>query len=190
MRQSKNLQSLHFRSFSASAKEQVMNDGVATILELPVPKSKGTVLGAVVVTAFILSFSSLAIYNLFNWTGVLPSTLWLLLVGSVVVGTIKSKGLKQSAIELLGVFSLGEFVQAIRLTSGQVEVQFGYQLFGRRFVHFNIAVEKIEHVKWSTGQASHRAGRDVNDWSVAVWYDHGDPVKSERNRKSESERYR
>lgn len=160
-----------------------MNDGAAPILELPVPKSKWAVFGAVIVTVFVLFFTSLALHNLWGWIAILPSTLWLLLVSAVLVELIRSKGIKQFTVEILSAFSFREFVWTIRLANGQNEIHFGNQLYGRRLVRLRIAVKKIEHVKWSTGQASHFAERDMNDWSVAVWYDHDDPIKSERNRK-------
>lgn len=159
-----------------------MNRGAAPILELPVPKSRLAVFGAAIATAFVLFFTSLALHNLWDWTAILPSTLWLLLVSAVVVDLIRSKGIKQFVVETLNVFSFREFVWTIPRVNGQNEIQFGYQLFGRRFVHLRIAAEKIEHVEWSTGQASHQVGRDMNDWSVAVWYDHGDPARSEGNK--------
>ncbi len=159
-----------------------MNDGDAPILELQVPKSKWAVFGAVIVTAFVLFFTVVALHNLWGWIAILPSTLWLLLVGVIVIDLIRSKGINQIVVEILSAFSFREFIWAIRQTNGQNEIQFGNQLCGCRLVRFRIAVENIEHVKWSTGQASHIAGRDMNDWSVAVWYDHGDRAKSERNK--------
>ncbi len=40
-------------------------------------------------------------------------------------------------------------------------------------------------MEWHTGQVTDMAGHDMNDWHVALWYDHDNPVKSlkERNLK-------
>ena len=183
MKQAEDLHGFPFRATDAPAIRRRMSNGAAPVLELPVPKSKRAVLGAIVLTTFILCFTSLAIYNLFSCVGIVPSMLWLVLVGTVLVGLSKSKGYKQFAIDILGAFSSKEFIQNVRSQDGRNEIQFGYRFFRHRFVYLGIPVEKIEHVHWSVGQLSDRTGRDMNDWSVAVWYDHGDPAKSERNRK-------
>jgi hypothetical protein len=160
-----------------------MNDGTPN-LELAVPQSVrevvGTLIGAIVVTAFLLFFIFLGIYNLFNGIAIIPSLIWLLLVGSVLIGFCKEKGSKQFATEILGAFSLKQFVQTICRENGQNEIQFGYWMFGHRFLYLTVPAEKIDHVNWHTGQASHMAKRDVNDWSVAIWYEHGDPIKSQK----------
>jgi len=150
-----------------------MNDSDAPILELPVPKFKRVVIGAIMLAAFILFFVLLAIYNLCNFTGIIPSTIWLLLVG-IVLG-----GWKKFTTDILGTFSRKEFIRAIRRDDGKTDFEYGFRLFGRWFSYFTVAVGKIETVKWNTGQASHFAGRELDDWSVAIWYDHDDPVKSQ-----------
>jgi hypothetical protein len=161
-----------------------MNGNDTPILELEVPKPVRVVVGAVVVgifgTAFLLFFIFLAVYNLSNRMAIIPSAIWLLLVGSVLIGLSKEKGSKQFATEILGAFSRKEFVQTICRENGENEFQYGFRMFGLHFSYFTIAVDKIESVKWNTGQASHFAGRDVGDWHIAVWYDHGDLVKSKK----------
>jgi len=152
--------------------------GPTSTVELAVPKPVGAVIGATVLIAFLLSSICLVIYNLLNWMAIIPSIIWLLLVGTVLIGLGKSTGHKQFATEILGAFSFKQFVQTIRRENSQNEIQFGYQMFGYRFLYLTVPVEKIDHVHWSTGQASHMAKRDMNDWSVAIWYEHGDPVKS------------
>ena len=155
----------------------------APILELKVPKSIGAVIRTTVLTTIILFFIFLAIYNLFNSTATIPSIIWLLLVAFIFWDSGKSKGYKQFAIEILGAFSLKEFVQTIRRENGHNEIQFGCQMFGRRFLYLTVATVKIDHVNWKTGQATDMAKRDMNDWSVLVWYNHGDSVKSQKRAK-------
>ena len=143
---------------------------------------KGKIVAVTLATAFVLFFVLLAFHNLVHWIAVIPSALWLLLVGSVMFGLIRHKGIKAVAVDFLEGFSLKQFIQAVPGNNGPNRVEFGYELFGRRFVQWFVGTDKIEHVSWSTGQASDRMGRDMDDWHVAVWHDHGDPARSERLR--------
>ena len=157
-----------------------MNDSGIPILELPVPKLKRAAIGAAMLTAFILFFVLLAIYNLYSWTAIIPSTIWLLLVGFVLGGFIKTDGWEKFATDILGAFSRKEFIRTIRWENSKTDFQYGFRMFGLRFLYFSIAVERIESIKWNTGQASHMAGRELDDWHVVVWYDHDDPAKSQK----------
>jgi hypothetical protein len=152
---------------------------------MSVPKTKraaiGAMVGIVMLTAFIVLSVLLAIYNLSDWTAIIPSTIWLLLVGFMLGGFIKTDGCKKITTDILGASSWNEFVRTVRWENGNSELQYGFQIFGRRFSYFTVAVEKIETVNWSTGQASSMAGRDMNDWHVVVWYDHNDPAKSQKD---------
>lgn len=148
-----------------------------------VPKSLGMVIGAVVLTAFLTFFVLLAIYNLLNLAAIVSSILWLLLVAAAIFGFCKEKGIRQTAIEILGAFAVKEFIWSVKGESNCRKILFGYKFCGKRFVYREISVPKIESVSWSTGQASSLAGRDVNDWSVAIWSDHDDSERSQRRRK-------
>lgn len=156
------------------------------VQELPVPKSIraviGSFVGAMFLSVFILFSVLLAIYNLCTWTAVIPSTIWLLLVGFVLGSFIKTDGWKKFATDILGGFAREEFIRTIHLGSNEPCLQYGFKMFGQRFPYFTVVVKKIESVEWSTGQASHFAGKDMDDWSVLVWYDHCDPAKSQRAR--------
>ena len=55
------------------------------------------------------------------------------------------------------------------------QIQFGFDLFGHRFVQKLIPIESVESVEWSSGQATHMAGRDMDDWSVFLWFYLDDP---------------
>ena len=152
--------------------------------ELAVPKQMREVVGAMMLASFLLFFVSLAVYNLLNCAAIIPSILWLLLVGAVLAGFSREKGARPFAIEILGAFSLKHFVRTIHRETGGTEIQFGYRMFGRCHLYLTIPVEKIEHINWSTGQATHMARRDMNDWSIAIWYEHGDPIKSQKQKGS------
>lgn len=58
-------------------------------------------------------------------------------------------------------------------------IRFGFQLFSRRFVQKSIRIDRIESVEWHTGQATDMAGRDMNDWHIWVWFNHGGPAHTE-----------
>ncbi len=49
-------------------------------------------------------------------------------------------------------------------------IGFGYELFGRPFYYLRVEREWVVSVEMNTGQASHFAGRDMDDWQVALWY--------------------
>jgi len=138
---------------------------------------------AMVLTAFLLFFVLLAIHNLFHGAAIIPSAIWLFLVGASLIGFGRERGVRRLAIDLLGAFSLKEFVRTGRPENGQNEIQFGYQIFGCRLLYFSVSADKVESIHWGTGQATSRAGRDMDDWSVAIWYDHGDPIKSQKQQK-------
>lgn len=161
-----------------------MDHNFVPILELPVPKTMRAVIGGTICTIMLTTFTlfsvGLAIYNLCNWTAIIPSTIWLLLVGFFFSGLIKTDGCKKITTDILGTFSKKEFIRTISLEKGQTAFQYGFKIFGHWFSYFTVAVETIETVKWDTGQASDMAGRDMNDWHVAVWYDHDDPAKSQK----------
>jgi hypothetical protein len=148
-------------------------------LELAIPKPKRVIIGPIVLALFLVFFIALAIYNLFHAQAIIPSSLWLLLVGSMLFGFCKELGVKQVAINVLGAFSIKESIQTVPRKDGLNEIQFGYRFLMFRFLYLTVPVNKIESVEWSPGQFSCRMGKDMNDWLVSVWYDHDDPVKSQ-----------
>jgi hypothetical protein len=150
--------------------------------ELAVPQPVRAVIGAFALTGFILFFVLLAVENLLNWAAVIPSLIWLSLVSAVLFGFCKERGISQVLTEILGAFARKQFARAIPHDGGQSEIQFGYRILGYQRLHLAIPLDKIKSVNWSTGQATHMAGRDMNDWSVALWYDHDDPARSEEKK--------
>lgn len=145
-------------------------------VEMPIPKPYSEVILSIVLTSFVLFFVSLAILNLVDRIAVIPSILWLLYVSLIIQFRCKENGIYGFFINFLGKFSLRQFVERNQTT----EIRFGYQLAGYRLLYFKIPVNKIESVEWKPGQASERAGRDMNDWYVSLWFDHDDPIKSQK----------
>ena len=61
------------------------------------------------------------------------------------------------------------FVETASL-HGDDMVRFRFTLLGINFNQLEIRRAKLASVVWSSGQATSMAGHDMNDWSVAVWY--------------------
>jgi hypothetical protein len=144
-----------------------------------IPQPLRAVIGVCLMAGFLGFFVALGIHNLLNGTALIASSLWLLLVGVIFFGLCKERGIKQVCIEIMGAFARKHFVWTFLTAAGETQLRFGYQIFGSRYFVLTVPVDKVQSVHWSTGQASHMSGRDVGDWSVALWYDHGDPAKSQ-----------
>lgn len=159
--------------------------------EMAIPKPKGEIVGAVVITAFISFFVLLATVNVvFFRIAMLASVLWLLFVGAILALGAKEEGASKLLVKFMGLFAKRHFVESGTSEGGDRAVRFGYRFFGRRFCYLQIAVKRIESVVWNTGQASDLAKRDMNDWQVVVWFDHEDSAKREEwSRKPDQDLY-
>ena len=151
------------------------------VARMDVP-SEGGCCCAGVVLAFVGVFVALAVDNLAHGStpvlGIVASVLWLALVAFVlVIGVWGEGGVRASAVTVLGTYSRRHFVEVARAGDRTV-IGFGYELFGRRFYYLRVASESVLSVNMSTGQATALAGRDMNDWHVALWY--RDPARPAR----------
>jgi hypothetical protein len=157
---------------------------VSKPMEMAIPKSRIGILFHVVFAAGIFFFTILAITNLFVHVAIIASCTWLAIVFIGVRTACKTDGsVWKFVINWLGCFARRQFVEATLRETGPAEIRFGYQFFRRRLFYFLVPVDKIETVDWSTGQATDMAGRDMNDWHVALWFDHDDVSKSEKKQK-------
>jgi hypothetical protein len=145
-------------------------------LELPGLGGRGcgVVFAIVFVGGFVGGFVALAVDNLIHYRtapllGLVPSVLWLALVAFVVVMTLVEIGVWGSLVACLGEFSRRHFAEAIR-DGGRNVIGFGFVLLGRKFYYLRIQRGQVVSVVMNTGQATAMAGRDMNDWSVVVWY--------------------
>jgi hypothetical protein len=142
---------------------------------LDVPPTTGGCCGAIGALLFVGFFVALAVNNLADYShtpvlGIIASVLWLALVAFVLAGGVYfAGGIGPSAIECLGLLSSRPFADVSR-DGERVVIGFGYELFGRRFYYLRIDREQITSVVMNTGQASSLAGRDMDDWSVVLWY--------------------
>ena len=137
-----------------------------------IPKPRGEVVGAFVLTVFIMVFVALAISSLVQGIALIPSIIWLLIVLAVSIVTLKDEGIHEFLVNVLGSFSLSHFAEAVHLESNITHLQFGFRLFGHCFFYQRIPVVKIERVEWRPGQATNLAGRDMKDWQLALWFEH------------------
>lgn len=163
------------------------NDSTSTprvLSEMPIPKPRGEIVAAVIMAAFVLFFVVLAIINILNGVAFIASILWLALIGFIIYAGSQTEGLGGFLIDLMGAFAFKHFVERIAEDEGCERVRFGFRLLGHRFYDRGISVGKIESVEWHTGQGSHMAGRDMNDWHVGVWFDHGDADRSRDKQES------
>ena len=147
---------------------------------MQIPKSRGGVL----VTIIVVLSVCLAVANIFCRVAMIASLIWLAFITMMLWTPVKKAGgFRIFLTDCLGELVGRHFVEAGSLEAPASEIRFGYELFGQRFIRKSIAVDKIESIYWATGQATGRTGRDMNDWSVYLWFDHGDPAKSEMKRK-------
>jgi hypothetical protein len=146
-----------------------------THFEMSIPKSRAQVTIQLVITTIVVFFALLALVNLCLWMAVIPSMIWLAFVAMCVKSSAKQDGgLQPFVINQMGDLFGRKFVEREASDPQPQCIRFGFQLFGHRFIQKCISVQKIESVRWHTGQASGRAGRDMGDWKVWMYFDGGD----------------
>jgi hypothetical protein len=145
-------------------------------LELPAP---GGGCGVVALACFLSFFTGLAVYHLatishplpIGAVGVVAAVLWLALMAVGFGSTLFVLGPWGSLVACLGEFSRRHFVETAR-DGDRIRIGFGFELFGRTFCYLRIERGQVASVVMDTGQATALAGRDMNDWSVVLWYRH------------------
>ena len=125
----------------------------------------------------LFGFVALAIINLLDLystplRGVIASGVFLLLVFAITFSACKSAGgMIQFLVNRLGDFARRQFVRIERHDDRNAVVCFGYWCMYRRFYNLKINIAQIESIGWNSGQGTAMAGRDIDDWSVAIRYD-------------------
>lgn len=154
---------------------------VADVAELTIPKSRGEIGFLAAIGAICVVFVVLALIDLSRGDAVIASCLWLAFMAFCVWNGVRDAGgLRNMLTDMAGSVA-GRLFAETDAAAG--EVRFGYELWGRRHIRHRVTLESIESVDWSTGQASCMAGRDENDWTIRLWYRHGDPAKSAEREK-------
>jgi hypothetical protein len=162
-----------------------------TPLEMTIPKSRGMTIFKITITVIVILSSMLAVFNLFNRISIIASSIWLIFITMMIWTACKKEGgLRNFLVNRLGDVAGRQFVESVPQDMQPIEVNFGYQLFGHRFIQRTIALDKIETVEWCHGQATDMAGRDMNDWSVYLWFDHDNSAKRKKwSRKPDQDIY-
>ncbi|NQZ68746.1 MAG: hypothetical protein HRT89_11830 [Lentisphaeria bacterium] len=154
--------------------------------EIRMPRKSRILLSGAIMIFILLLFvgwtSWLAINNLFwserSLVPVVSSVLWLMIVGICVFSIISDQGVKRAAVCILGVFSLDHFIDISGNDFSDRLVGYGFRCFGSRFYFDRVPLDRVTLITWSTGQTSFHAGRDMDDWHVAIWYKPTPPQKS------------
>ena len=142
---------------------------VSASCELLVPKARFERIAAIVGTAIIVTFLVLAAKNLFQETAVVPSLIWILLVVFVVISNVRQSGLSSFAAGVLGAFSRKQVLIVSTAEEGRV-LEVGSKFLSWNVIEHRVPASDLVTIRCSAGQASDLAGRDVNDWSVVLWY--------------------
>lgn len=147
--------------------------------EMIIPKSNSETIFQIIITPIVIFFSCLAIYSILTRVAVIASSIWLAFIAfQIWIMSEDEGGLNKFFMNWFGIYSYKQFVDINPIDHGPSEIRFGYQLWGFRLFYLKLPIDKIETVEWHTGQATSMAGHDMNDWHVALWYDHDDPDKS------------
>jgi hypothetical protein len=149
--------------------------------ELRIPKSTGDAIMQLVIMSLVLFFVLVALLNLTRGEGLIASLLWLTLVTAVSwTACREAGGLRRFLINRVAVLGW-PFMESGAPETGNIRV--GFQFAGRRFIQRRVSLNRIKAVEWTTGQATSMSGRDMNDWTVWLWFEDHDPVRAEGRRK-------
>lgn len=144
---------------------------------------RGEFIAVVVGTPILVGASALALSNLINRVALLPSAVWIALMLFVLTVNIREAGFRPFCTSLLAAFSRRQLLRVCSGPDGST-LEVGFKFLGSKVVQRRIQAGDLVALEWKTGQASEMAERDVGDWSVIVWYRHGDSTReiAERER--------
>lgn len=152
-------------------------------LEFSIPKDRREAFWELCILLVMVLVSGIAVLGLRQGTAMIPSLIWLALVmvpaGLAVISAWKEVGLWRLLTDRLAVF-VGNSFALYRSSEQPSCIRFGYRLFGWPVFQLDVPIHSIKAVKWSTGQATALAQRDMDDWQVVLWFDHGNPERSRR----------
>ena len=126
--------------------------------------------------ALVLLSVAIAIWNLLRAheipiTSTIASLVWLGLVYLLVSMPLRDEGgVGPYFINRLGAFSSHHFARIFPGKGQTSWLAIGYTLWGRDYYYRHLETADLSSVDWHAGQGSSMSGRDLNDWSVVVWY--------------------
>jgi hypothetical protein len=134
--------------------------------------------------AFVMSitviFTVLSVLNIKDQVAVIPSIAWLSIVAFFAWSNYdEDRGIYHQLIDgCCSFLASKKFVLVLQNENAPPAIRFGHYLFGCRIIQLRVRIDKIECVEWSTGQATFRAGEDMEDWTVGLQFSHD--IKKER----------
>jgi len=150
-------------------------------LTIPCPSIGTRILPWIFLTIVLVSIP-VAIFALCTKAAIVAPIIWLAFVSMGLWVSIKAEGgLRPWLIDLASNLVGRQFISVSDNTI-PCQVHFGIEMCRHCFIQQKLFINEIESVEWNTGQASAMSGRDMNDWHVAVWFDHNDPMKSQKRR--------
>jgi hypothetical protein len=126
--------------------------------------------------AFVMSiaviFTVLSVLSIKNQVAVIPSIAWLSIVVFFAWSNYdEDRGIYRHLIDgCCSFLASKKFVLVLQNENTPPAIRFGHYLFGCRIIQLRVRMDKIECVEWSTGQATFRAGEDMEDWTVGLQF--------------------
>jgi hypothetical protein len=158
--------------------------GMPSNQEMTISKSRAEVIFRFAITAIVVFFVLLAIVNFCSGLALIASSAWLALVMWIIWEESRREGgFRGFLISQMGDLFGRRFTKASPADAQPKDVCFGFDLLGHRFIQQCFPIDSIESVEWRPGQATGMAGRDMNDWTVFIWFDHHDPETSEKQKR-------
>jgi hypothetical protein len=154
---------------------------------LLVRHGRGGPVGSAILVFIVIIWLILAARNLIYREAVISSALWIILVTVTVVSRVRVHGVRRYCRSVLSGFARNQLLRVERNHESRT-LAVGFRLLGRDFIEYRIPAEDLASLSWSSGQASDMAGRDVDDWTVFLWYRHHDPQREERELQSHYKR--
>lgn len=150
--------------------------------------------GALLCLSLLVAAAACSVFALSNLaSGIAPcaSLFWLILVVCWLVGAAllarQQGGVLQVLLEFAADACCHRAVAWVPTEDERPFLQLVVRIAGWRCVVRRIEIAKIHSVRWSAGQASGRAKRDMNDWGVCIWFLPGamHPTNPTRRRRAE-----
>jgi hypothetical protein len=138
-----------------------------------VKRSRGGPIAATIGTIVVALSVTFAIQNLINRIALIPSILWLTLLTLALISSLREAGFVSFCRGIVIAFCRRQFLE-VKSSSERKRLEIGSKAFAFDLVEHRIAADDLVELTWRPGQGSDMAGRDVGDWSLFLWYRHGD----------------
>jgi hypothetical protein len=134
-------------------------------IRIPNPmRCYSTLVPNMVIFGILLSptiFVAASLYLFFSqmdvW-GIITSCLFLLTIGGVIYGlfrclVLERGGYREFCWDALGFIARKYFLESSQQDGGSVLIRYGFQLFGHRYIRYEVPLDSIETVAWPPEQA-------------------------------------